>query len=253
MKFTLSAVHNEPKGIAMFTAQLETSIAKASGKNLDEVARQIWKALAAGMVSDNTAERLAEAVEGRRKALEAKRAVSQGKRFQGASRAIRSPDKAASLERRRKQAASGALSPDIARHFTTAEQAALSVIAHNAKRSGGGSCDWFMDKIAAIAGVCRTSVRNAIRKAQELGLVTVQERRVRWFRNLSNVVSIVSSDWRKWLNLKGGGCKKMQSTNTIFNYYGKNTGKNRTNPQPGQPFTSFISQSANVNYGGSRQ
>ena len=238
MKFTLLAVHNELKGIAMFAAQLETSIEKSSGKNLDEVAKQIWRALAAGLVSDNTAESLSEAVERRRSDLRDKRADSQGKSSQGVSRAVKSPDKTASLERRRKQAASGVLSPDIAKHFTTAEQAALSVIAHNAKRSGGGSCDWFMDKIAAIAGVCRTSVRNALRKAQELGLITVKERRVRWFRNLSNVISIVSSDWRKWLNLKEGGCKKVQGTNTIIISSTKNTGKIRKTSQP----VSFISQ-----------
>ena len=233
----------------MFAVQLETSIAKASGANLDEIAKQIWKALAAGLVSDNTAELLSKAVENRRTALKDKRAASQVKPLQGASRAIKSPDKAASLERRRKQAASGVLSPDIAKHFTTAEQAALSVIAHSAKRSGGGSCDWFMDKIAAIAGVCRTSVRNAIRKAKELGLITVQERRVRWFRNLSNVISIVSSDWCKWLNLKGGGCKKVQRTNTILNNNTKNTQKIRKMVQP----ISFISQLPVVSFVGKRE
>lgn len=199
----------------MFAAQLENCISKAPVRSLDNVAQQVWKALAAGLVSEQAAERLSEAVEARRAALMDKRLLSQGKRVQGTHRAITSPDKARSLARRRKQAASGALSPDIASYFTTAEQAALAVIAHRIKRTG--SCSWFMDKIAAIAGVCRTSARNAIRKAQELGLIEVQERRVRWFRNLSNVIGIVSTDWRSWLKLKGGGCKKMQGTNTNNN------------------------------------
>ena len=196
----------------MFAVQLENCISKAPGRSLDHVAQQIWKALAAGLVSEQAAERLSEAIETRRVVLEDKRSVSQGKGTQGTHRAVTSHDKARSLARRRKQAASGVLSPDIASHFTTAEQAALAVIAHKIKRSG--TCSYFMDKIAAIAGICRTSARNAIRKAEALGLIEVQERRVRWFRNLSNVISIVSTDWRSWLKLRGGGCKKMKGTNT---------------------------------------
>jgi hypothetical protein len=205
----------------MFAAQLENCISKTPGRSLDHIAQQVWKALTADLISEQAAERLAGAIDARRVALKRKRLVSQGKGSQSAPRAITSPDKARSLARRRKQAASGALSPDIASHFTTAEQAALAVIAHRIKRSG--SCDWFMDKIAAIAGICRTSARNAIRKAQELGLIEVQERRVRWFRNLSNVIDIVSRDWRQWLNLKGGGCKKVKGTNTNNNIPAEST------------------------------
>jgi hypothetical protein len=57
----------------------------------------------------------------------------------------------------------------------------------------------FLDKIAALAGVCRSTVRNAIRKAAAAGLVRVQERRATWWRNLSNVIRVLDAGWRKWL------------------------------------------------------
>jgi hypothetical protein len=42
-------------------------------------------------------------------------------------------------------------------------------------------------------------VKNAIRTAARLGLVTVEERRREGRRNLSNVVRVVSREWRAWL------------------------------------------------------
>jgi len=65
----------------------------------------------------------------------------------------RSPDRQASLERRRRQAASGALPPALAARFTTGELAALTVIARQCQK--GGVCALPIDAIAALAGVSR--------------------------------------------------------------------------------------------------
>src|SRR3712207_7343300 len=46
------------------------------------------------------------------------------------------------------------------------------------------SCARCVDEIAARAGVCRSMVKNAIREAARLGLLTVQERRRQGHRNL---------------------------------------------------------------------
>src|SRR4051812_16680576 len=46
-------------------------------------------------------------------------------------------------------------------------------------------------------------VKNAIREAARLGLLTVQERRREGRRNLPNVVRIVSKEWTIWL-ARGG-------------------------------------------------
>src|SRR4029077_3195166 len=104
-------------------------------------------------------------------------------------RPCRSPDKARSISRRRHLAASGAVPGTIAANFTTGEIAVLTVIARECQRRG--SCTWFMDRIAAVAGVRRSTARNALRHAQTLGLVTVQERRHCGWRSDSNIVRIV--------------------------------------------------------------
>ncbi len=46
-------------------------------------------------------------------------------------------------------------------------------------------------------------VKNAIREAARLGLLTVQERRREGRRNLPNIVRIVSKEWTSWL-ARGG-------------------------------------------------
>jgi hypothetical protein len=51
--------------------------------------------------------------------------------------------------------------------------------------------------------VCRSIVKNAIRAAAAMGLLTVQERRREGRKNLPNVVRIVSREWHLWI--KRGG------------------------------------------------
>ena len=96
------------------------------------------------------------------------------------------------------------------------------VAAETARR---GDCRLAVAHLAAIAGVFETSVRNAIREARRLGLVTAEERRVTGFRNDTNVVRIVSAEWLAWLRLArralpglplagGGGCKSAKGTPT---------------------------------------
>jgi hypothetical protein len=55
--------------------------------------------------------------------------------------------------------------------------------------------------------VCRSTVKNAIREAARLGLLTVEERQITGFRNDTNVLRIVSPEWLAWIRLarKGGG------------------------------------------------
>jgi len=69
-----------------------------------------------------------------------------------------------------------------------------------------GECRLHIDAIAARAGVHRTTVQNALREAQGKGdtpntpIVRVQERRRPGQRSLTNVISIVSREWRDWLH-----------------------------------------------------
>ena len=191
------------KGCAPLAEHIEAALAgPMTGDALDEIARAIWGARGAGELTDEDAARLDSLVRTRRAAIQA---GGTGGRPRGAApvrvprvRRSRSPDRQASIERRRRVAASGAVPPELAAQFTQGQVAVLSVVGREAAR-GRPVCDWPMDKVAALAGVCRTVVRDALRLAQILGLVRVQERRWRSARSDTNVVTITAKGWWRWL------------------------------------------------------
>ncbi len=98
-----------------------------------------------------------------------------------------------------------------------AETAVLSTVA--AQVAKHGRCDLALDHVAALAGVGRTTVRNALSEARKLGLLTVEVRRLRAFRNDTNVVRIVSAEWQSWISMRrssgqGVGAKPCAARNT---------------------------------------
>ncbi len=97
----------------------------------------------------------------------------------------------ASMERRRRWAASGRLPPGLAARFTLAEQAVLALVAAETTRRK--DCRLSIENMAAVTGVCRSTVKNAIREARRLGLLTVEERQITGFRHDTNVVCIISA------------------------------------------------------------
>lgn len=169
---------------------------------LDEVAKGLWAAVAAGDLGDDDTAALAEALEARRTAIKARTALAaavERKATQGPSLWLhrRVYDRKASLERRRKLAASGPLPPALACRFTTAEQAVLRIIGDTVRVKG--ACDLTISEIAARAGCGRTTAQAAIRLAARLGLLHVQERRRPMQRSLSNLLTITSAEWMQWL------------------------------------------------------
>jgi hypothetical protein len=73
----------------------------------------------------------------------------------------------------------------------------MCIIAGEIKRQG--FCDLVIDKIAALAGVCRTTVQTALHEARRLGHLIITERRVPGRNSLPNIVKIVCSAWLAWL------------------------------------------------------
>jgi hypothetical protein len=98
-----------------------------------------------------------------------------------------------------------------------------------------GACGLTIGHIAALAGVSETTVRNAIREAKALGLVTVEERRKSAWVSYPNLVRIVSPEWASWLRLHG--CKSVKPTDSRY----KNLSESRSamNPQKGWYGTRF--------------
>lgn len=105
-----------------------------------------------------------------------------------------------SIERRRRLASCWPVPPHLAGHFTQCQLAALRIVADEIKRHG--YCDLFIDKIAALAGTCRTIVRYALRKAKDLRLLTVEERPRRGQKSLTNIVRGLCKDWLRWIGLR---------------------------------------------------
>src|SRR4051812_27597668 len=161
----------------MFVEQLRRAVEASPRLELTKVSALLWKAYAAGHVTEAEASALSEAIEARR-ALPAPAKPVQ-RRF--GSR----PRSPASVERRRRWAAAGALPPALASRFTPAEQAVLAVVA--AEHLKAGRCTLTIDHVAALAGVSRSTVKNALREAQHQGLTRIEEQRVSAWRNAPNL------------------------------------------------------------------
>src|SRR4051812_25246383 len=172
---------------------------------LDHLSRSIWQGLTAGAVADDDAQALAEQLHARRALIRgeikpvglppSRPSIFPPRRLQ------RAPKRPVAIARRRHLAASGPMPPALACKFTVSELAVLRIVGDEVRQHG--QCDRCVVELAARAGVCRSMVKNAIREAARLGLLTVQERRQEGRRNLPNVVRIVSKEWTSWL-ARGG-------------------------------------------------
>jgi hypothetical protein len=184
--------------------------AASSPDILDNIARTVWHDWGKGAFTDDEASFLTCAIDKRRpvtfhRSARAGTGPSKpigrllgrlGSRFTS-RRPQRSPDRKKSRERRRTLGGSSALPPNIRHYYTEGERAVLCIVSGEVKRQG--VCDWPIDKIAAEAGVSRTTVQNALSWAQRLGHVMVEQRPVRGRRSLTNVVRVVSLEWRTWI------------------------------------------------------
>ena len=132
----------------------------------------------------------------------------------------RSPDKVASIERRRRLARASPVPPELVDQFTQGEHAVITVVAGEIQRAG--ACTWCLDRIAAVSGVCKTLVRNAMRKARNVGLLFSIERRRRGQKSLTNIVRVLRRSWGAWL--KRIGCRKLESTSYEFKSNGASGG-----------------------------
>ena len=187
---------------------------------LDHLSRSIWQGLAAGAVADDDAQALAERLHARRSVLRGeikpvgipvgRPSIFPPRRLQ------RAPKRPVAIARRRHLAASGPMPPALACKFTVSELAVLRIVGDEVRQHG--QCDRCVDEIAARAGVCRSLVKNAIRTAARLGLLTVEERRREGRRNLPNVVRIISREWLLWLarGPKPIGVKKLTPTDKRY-------------------------------------
>jgi hypothetical protein len=210
----------------------------------------------------------------RRDVAAAAQALGRPSCFPSKRKVSSSPDRGASLERRRLLASSGVMPPALAARFTTGELAALRIVADEVRDKS--ACRLTLGEIAARAGVGITTARRGLREAAAQGLVTIEERRRHRRPNLANVVRVLSAEWLTWIARgrkpktagpeqaaserfstraasRGGGCKKMESTDkgSGRTLYGDRALRGQKSfPWPSQPASGRLAQ-ANISGRGS--
>ncbi len=218
----------------MFADDIRRALPGTPRERLAELAAAVWKGFACGAVSRRrTRSSLAEEIAARKtvpvRPAEPRRRVGS------------KPRSPAAMERRRRWTGSGWLPPQLAARFTMGEAAALSAIAAEVARRG--LCRLTVGHIAALAGVGRSTVKNAVRQAQALGILTSEEWRLSAWRSAPNTVRIVSPEWRAWLRMRdrkragadhprqaeqgGGGVKSSPSLRITDSYPSKNRDQQR--------------------------
>ncbi len=124
----------------MFVQSLRRAVEASPRANLSHVSSLLWKAYAAGQVAEAEAETLSDLIEAR-KAHPASPAPAR--RHVGSR-----PRTDASMERRRRWAASGAMPPQLQARFTMAEAAVMAVVAAEVRVKG--SCRLHNAHIACL-------------------------------------------------------------------------------------------------------
>jgi hypothetical protein len=192
------------------TAIYEIANGCDGAEQLEDTARLLWKCYGEGSIDDGEATFLQSVIARRRPLGHHTRPWGLkpvggriSSRFTPRQRQ-RSPDREASRRRRRMLGGSGALPNNLRCHYTEGQRSVLCIVAGEVKRHG--ICDFPVDKIAALAGVCRTTVQTTMHEARRLGHITITERKQSGRKNLPNVVEIISPEWRTWLR-RGPVCR----------------------------------------------
>lgn len=182
---------------------LYDAINSAAGSDaLDQLARALWRGFGDGAINDADAAALQSLIDRRRPLAVDRRGV--GGRGVGAlvgrfipRQRARSHDRKASRDRRRTLGGSAVMPSNLRCHYTEGQRAVLCVIAGEVKHHD--LCDLPIDKIAALAGVCRTTVQTTLHEARRLGHVTIVERPQPGRKSLTNIVRVASGEWLVWI------------------------------------------------------
>lgn len=176
--------------------------AATSPDQMDNLGRTLWHLFGKGELNDDEAQFLSGAIERRRPHRRPMTMKPVGALNSRISRFVprqhpRSPDRKASRDRRRTLGSSSSMPPALRALFPEGQRSVLAIVAGEVKHHG--ACDLPYDKIAALAGVCRTTVQTTMHEARRLGLINVLERPRTGRKSLTNVIRIASCEWLIWL------------------------------------------------------
>lgn len=178
-----------------------------SPADLDDFCRRLWKLNGQGILDDEDAQALAEKAETHRTNL--KKARSDGLApprsfFPTKPKSERNRTEAATGRRDPKRWARkrmlgdrGVLPPEFSELFTEGERAALHVVMSDWRQRG--RCDCTVEEIGDRAGVGPTTVRSSLRKAAQLKILQVIERRQWRAKNLPNLIKVIHPRQIEWI------------------------------------------------------
>jgi DNA-binding MarR family transcriptional regulator len=188
----------------MFYDQLAAAIENAGRNQLDDLSRQVSRALGAGSLADDRAQQLYELIHRRRGAQPGTRslatatpAVPPKRYFIQRSREQRSPDRQASITRRRTLAASGSMPPHLASGYTFCEQAIAHILAD--EFLAHGVVDLSRNEFGARAGCSQATAKRTLLKFEDDGLIEVERRPRSGRKHSTNLARIKNRDWLTWL------------------------------------------------------
>lgn len=203
---------------------------------IDNIVRAMWATYGKAEIDDDEATFLQSAADNRRPLGRRNSSVPGaakpigrlharlGSRFTPRQRP-RSPDRQASRDRRRRLGGSSALPDTLRHHYTEGQRAVLCIIAGEIKHHG--VCDLPIDKIAALAGVCRTTVQTTLHEARRLNHIRITERPVPGRKHLPNLIEIASAEWRTWLKRGPSAHRPIGSKAVILSSTTKNTDRKK--------------------------
>jgi hypothetical protein len=226
----------------------------------DEQGRLMWRAHFEGSVSEAEASFLSICLVNRRplgRATAPGHVVPLGKlggrlysRFAPRQRQ-RSPDRKASRDRRRRLGGSSALPDNLRHHYTEGQRAVLCIVAGEVKHHG--ICDLPIDKIAAKAGVGRTTVQTTLHEARRLTHIKITERPRRGRKSLTNLVQILATDWLAWIRRGpsahrpiGSNSLKMASTTKSIELIDSGDGETERGKENGCPSEEAVTIAADL-------
>jgi hypothetical protein len=188
----------------MLVDHILCTIDGAQTTELARVGSDISRAYGNGALSEDDYQRLWEAIRERQEEIRAARQpthVSALRALLRPRRAIpRSPDRAASRQRRRDVGQERWLPPSIASKLTPGEIAVLSVEVREIVKHG--VCSLPIDQIAGLAGVCPTLVKNTRRLTVLLGFIRVIHRPRRGQKSKTNLIYALSAELKAWISTR---------------------------------------------------
>jgi hypothetical protein len=228
----------------MLADDIADRIAGACPDEIDGIIKDAWTDHTNGRLTENEIEALDEAARARRtetppKTLSATKSAPRAPARR--RQPCRSPDRDASLRRRRRIGYSGVLPAPVAEHFTMGQTAVIRIVLDEIRDHG--RCTLPLAIIAARSGTSKSTVRRALRGARDHSILAVRERRSDRPGVLSdtNIVTLISSEVRDWIFRRGGRQKwratdtGIQNTSTqrsgmVLGYRNKRLGEGRGRP-----------------------